>query len=211
MKPALTIHIDLSGLNGYLAIRGTFEMIDELGVDVSWLPITGLLARVSSKQPASAAVDPLAAYKLRRQKARDSFANHELARNCRQLGISSRQALVNYDPTLVHIGLMYLTGRDIDPRSYITAVYESAFKLDQPIAEAAGVIDLLNKLDIDATGFEKFLDGGRQLLTELEQRLLEEGVFDSPAYIYQGERFHGRQHLPLLRWYLTGSTGTPPV
>ena len=207
----ITIHIDLTGLNGYLALGPTFEMIDELGLKARWLPISALLNRVSTRVPEAAAVDPLAEYKARRQKARDRFARQELSRNCQRLGISESQGANTFEATWVHIGLLYLDQVGGDSRTYVEKVYESGFDLDQPLDEVEAVSDLLRSLGVDPHGFNDYLARGRAVLDELELRLLEEGVFDSPAYIYQNHRFHGRQHLPLIRWYLTGCVGLPPV
>lgn len=41
--------------------------------------------------------------------------------------------------------------------------------------------------------------------------LREMGVFDVPAYLVEDDLFLGRQHLPMIRWLLTGRRGPAPI
>ena len=43
------------------------------------------------------------------------------------------------------------------------------------------------------------------------RRLRGAGIFDVPAYVVEGEIYFGRQHLPMVRWMLTGKRGEPPI
>ncbi len=69
--------------------------------------------------------------------------------------------------------------------------------------------DLLAQVHLSTTGFNDFVATNN--LRKIQEELLESGIFDSPAYHYEGERFQGRQHLPLLRWLMGGRQGAPPV
>ena len=37
------------------------------------------------------------------------------------------------------------------------------------------------------------------------------GVFETPAYLVDGEVFLGRAHLPMVRWILSNRAGPPPI
>ena len=211
MQDQLTIHLDLSSLNGFLALEPTLDLVEEMVVPARWLPVSGILGRLSSQQPNAATDDPLAQYKARRASARSQFEQREHHRNCQRLGITEEQGARNFDAEQVHIGLLYVNQLDIDPRDYIRGVYQAVFVQDKSLQTPDEVAELLQVLGIDAAGIMDYLKVGQAALSELQERLLEQGIFDSPAYLYRGERYHGRQHLPLLRWYVEGSKGTPPV
>ncbi|HIG44578.1 MAG: hypothetical protein ABGY96_19365 [bacterium] len=211
MKQQLTIHLDLSSLSGFLSMQPTLDLVEELQIPAQWLPVSGILARLSSKQPNQTSDDPLAAYKARRAKARFQFEQREHHRNCQRLGITEEQGLRHFDAEQVHVGLLYVNQLGIDPRDYITGVYRAGFAQEKTLQTPDEVAELLQGLGISGAGFLDYQKTGKLELSALQQQLLEQSIFDSPAYLYQGERYHGRQHLPLLRWTIEGSKGDPPV
>ena len=211
MKQQLTIHLDLSSLNGFLSLQPTLDLIKELQIPARWLPVSGILARLSSKQPNLESDDPLAAYKARRAKARLQFELREHHRNCQRLGITEEQGFRHFDAEQVHVGLLYVNHLEIDPRDYITSVYQAAFAQEKTLQTPEQVAELLRGLGVSEAGFLDYQKTGKLELSALQERLLEQSIFDSPAYLYQGERYQGRQHLPLLRWTIKGSIGDPPV
>ncbi len=206
----LTVHIDFSGIDGFLCLAPTFKLIDELGIEVQWLPVSGIMNRVSGKQPEESAFDPLAEYKERRRKARFAFETRELQRNCERLGISEAQGTRTFDATCAHLGLLYLLSKNIDPRDYIEAVYHAVYVEDQNLEGEDAVSALLNSLGVEP-GFSTYLETGKEELEQLQQKLLDQGVFNSPAYLLDDQLFQGRQHLPLIRWHLEGGAGPAPV
>ena len=60
-------------------------------------------------------------------------------------------------------------------------------------------------------GFEEFVDAERAKLVDGAGELLEQGLLSAPAFVVDGEIFHGREHLPLVGWMLHGRSGKPPV
>ena len=63
-----------------------------------------------------------------------------------------------------------------------------------------------------STGFGSFLDqqAGAELARAADEvRAL--GANDVPAYVVGGELYIGRAHLPVIRWWLDGQQGGPPV
>ncbi len=206
----LTIHINFSDLDGFLSLKPTFSLLDDLNIDALWLPISSVMQRLSDVQPEAKASDPLAAYKAKRRTARYQFEVRELHRNCSTLGISETQGQRRFDATNAHIGLLFLEAININPRLYIEAVYDAVFVRDQDLEDRSSVSLLLATLGVEA-GFTEFLINGRDRLEELQQKLLQEGIFGCPAYVLEGNRYHGRQHLPLIRWHLGGREGVAPV
>jgi len=217
VREQLTIHLDLSSLDGFLCLEPTLRLIDELEIPVMWLPISSGLDRVSSKQPENSLErllimdDPLAQYKARRAKARRGFEQREHARNCHRLGITLAQGYRDFDATFAHIGLLYMNQLNIDPRDYISGAYRAGFAQGKNLETVEALNELLQVLGITTTGLDHYLDTGKTQFKVLTEALLEQGVFSSPAYLYQGQTYQGRQHLPLLRWHFGGSRGTPPV
>jgi len=190
----LTVCIDAANLSGFLALAPTLALIEASGVAVGWLPLTTGLDRLSARQPGLAADDPLAAYKARRAAAREAWAKRELERDCERLGISVELGERHFDARCAGMGLMFLNARGGDVPGYLERVYQCAYVDGKNVSTIATIATLLGDAD-----FEAYVEsGGYEELESLQRRLLDSGVFSSPAYVVNGEVFQGRQHLPLL-------------
>jgi len=206
----LTLLVDFNSLPTYLALGEMRQMVDEVNVQVNWFPLV--------KEPGSflvgtaAADDPIAEYKARRSKAKKQFAHRELQRNCERLGISSERGEREIDSTSAALGLLWLHKIQVKPESlwlYVESVFSSVFREPEAIEELGIIEKKLDQCAVVTEGFAEF--GVDNYLLEVQKEILEAGLFDSPAYIYEGECFQGRQHLPLLRWLVSGREGPPPV
>lgn len=195
----LTVCIDPANLSGLLALESTMSIIRAASVDVRWWPLLSPLAKLSSKQPNESAVDPLAAYKARRAKARERWAERELERDCRRLGIELASGRREFDPRPAAIGMLFLGERGGDVAAFLERLYRRGFYEGADIADPEEVSRLVDDAAFDDSRPVQDLD-------RLQDQLLEAGVFMSPAYIYREEVFQGRQHLPLLADYLSAGT-----
>jgi 2-hydroxychromene-2-carboxylate isomerase len=213
-ESGITLCVDFNSLTTYLALGETRRLFDDMQIEVNWLPLVRTPGTFSI--PASDG-DPLAGYKARRARARTMFAERELQRNCERLGISTRQGGITFDPVNASHGLLWLRQVRADAETYwqyADAVFSSAFREQDPMQDVRAIRDLLARLHLpnaSSSGheFEDFVTTGG--LGGIQDALLDAGIFNSPAYIYEGERFMGRQHLPLLRWILGGRKGSAPV
>ena len=87
-------------------------------------------------------------------------------------------------------------------------MFERHFRETLEIEDASALSRLLSEIGASVSGFETFVDReGPAALDAARAELLEAGVFDVPAYRVGGEVLLGRQHLPLIRDLLSGSTG----
>jgi 2-hydroxychromene-2-carboxylate isomerase len=210
----LLVCLDFSDPESYLALAGTRQLVTDFDLQVQWLPIKAGLKRVSNQAPTEVAEDPLLAYKARRAKARQNYAATELQRTCRLLDIPVSQGQPQADTSLAAMGLLYVNAQGGAAPAYIESVYAGLFRYaeDAPAPIEAVVSAALQAAAVAEAPFAAFVAAqGPQVLAELEDSLLALGLFASPGYLYQGQRFQGRQHLPLLRWTMQGATGTPPV
>lgn len=197
----LTVCIDAGSLSGYLAIESTLALVRGSNIDTGWLPLTTGLRRLSARQPNEAPDDPLAIYKARRAKARETWARRELQRDCERLGITVDAGARQFESDLAGTGVLYLNERGRDVASYLQQVYKRAFRDGADISQ----IEEIGRC-VGDEGFGAWAQSaGYEALELLQNQLLEAGVFSSPAYVVNGEVFQGRQHLPLLQSMLLSS------
>jgi len=205
----LTLCIDFNSLATYVALGDTRKLVDDKQVEVHFLPLVRKSGRFSIPIDKD---DSLAEYKTRRARARKMFADAELQRNCERIGISIDRGGIAFDSTHAAVGLLWLKQTQANAENYwhyTETVFSAAFREQKPMEDASLIRDLLAKIHLSTTGFNDFV--ATNDLREIQEELLESGIFDSPAYVYAGERFQGRQHLPLLRWLMGGRQGPPPV
>ena len=218
----LLVCLDFSDAESYLALAATRQLVADFDLQVQWLPIKAGLQRVSNQPPLEVGEDPLLAYKARRAKARQAYAATELQRTCRLLDIPVSHGQPQADTRLAALGLLYVNaeydnaaaGAAAAAAAYIETVYAGLFRhaAGGPAPITTVVSGALHAAALAEAPFAAFVAAqGPQVLAELEDSLLALGLFASPGYLYQGQRFQGRQHLPLLRWMLQGATGIPPV
>jgi 2-hydroxychromene-2-carboxylate isomerase len=96
-------------------------------------------------------------------------------------------------------------------RAYSAIVYERFWKRELNI-EKAGVIErILDEAGARTAGFPDYASGpGRMLHDNIQHSAFDAGIFGVPTFVIGGETFFGREHLPRIRWMLTGRSGSPP-
>ena len=132
---------------------------------------------------------------------RDSCVAHDESCGC---PTSPDAGEIEFDPTSAALGLVDLmlsSAQEDACWEYIEKVFDAAFRHGLDVNDENLIDELRGQV---FTRDEKALQ-------QMQAALEEVGIFNSPAYVLNGERFHGRQHLPLLRWLLTGRQGNPPV
>ena len=78
--------------------------------------------------------------------------------------------------------------------------------------DARAIEALIGEVGADTSGFQAYASGeGRASFERTAAALREAGIFDVPAYVIEREIFFGRQHLPMVRWLLSGKAGEPPI
>lgn len=207
----MTIFIDLGSINSYLAINPSRELMDDFGLSVEWLPINGIVKRAAQRKPVIAENDDLAEIKLRRMQAKLRDEVRELERNAKLLNIPKIDATKVYNTNWSHIGLLYLNYCEIDPLGYIEQVFNWRFKKGRELDTQDSICSLLEDFNIEKEGFLAFAMESEMQLDILQNNTIQSGIFDSPAYQFDGQNYQGRAHLPLLRWRLSGANGTAPV
>jgi len=199
---ALIFCLNFNNTDNWLAARATREFARTTQYPVRCIPCIGSLGNVA--RDSASRDDPLAAYKARRAEARQKFATRELERNCEMLGITTDQGSRQTSSVSAARGLATLVqshASEDDCWRYIEAVFTAHFLGARNIASESVVTELLGT---DLTQSETDLQA-------IQSTLEDAGIFNTPSYLFGGERFHGRQHLPLIRWQIEGRAGLPPV
>jgi 2-hydroxychromene-2-carboxylate isomerase len=203
----VTVYIDFKNPKAYLAKDATFALEDELNVAFDWQPI-----RLSPlTRPVPARDDDDRGTQHRRLRAQ--YHEHEHRRYAARSGLRLGDLYRNPDPTIAGIGLLWSNSQSrAIARRYVDAVFARYWAEQLDLADASAIAGVLRDVGADVTGWDEYVAvDGRAAIADVQQRLSGAGVFDVPAYVVEGDVFFGRQHLPMIRWILSGRIGTPPL
>ena len=206
----MIFYLTFGELESWLTLKPLGQLLAETAVDVEVRPMLGSLGNVVS-QVKPGELDPLAEYKARRAAARRQARRRELDRQCDSLGIAAGQAERKIDPTMLSLGLLWMNRGAGDWADYCYRAFQRTFRDTADVESQSVVAALISAAGVSTKGFGGFVDSERCALIDGTDVLLEQGLLSAPAFVLEGEIFHGREHLPLIRWMLERSGGTPPV
>ena len=209
----LTTCLDLGEFESWLALESVLELQKSVPVEINWLPLVAGLKRFSNKDELKDTDDEFQRYKQKRLSARNRYMQTNRIRYAALLGLKENDIDRQYDSTLVSICMLWV--RDRFPTklvNYMRRVFESHYRGYKDLTLESSLIDILNDLDAVEDDLVEYLHSdGAALMVVVQDELAEAGLFAAPAFWLRGERFQGREHLPLISWYLSGQKGSPPV
>ncbi len=208
----LIVYVDFKSPYAYLAKDPTFRLADDLGIDVDWRPLTLDIPSYlgSARLKASGAVSE--SRRTPEQWHRVRYAYRDARRYANLVGLTVRGTTKIWDSSLASIGLQWAKGRgDEALRSYIDLTFERFWKRELDIEDVSVVAGVLAEAGAEPDGFVDFARGeGRADHELMQQRIFAAGIFGVPSYVLERELYFGREHLPRLRWLLTGRRGLCP-
>lgn len=93
----------------------------------------------------------------------------------------------------------------------IELAYTATFREAADVESVAAITGLLGRLGYPVDRFTGFAKTHLPMLESARVAQLDAGILNPPCLVLDGEVFHGREHLPLITWMLTGKPGQPPV
>lgn len=203
----LTVCVDFKNPHAYLAKDPTYALADELGIDVDWLPLVA--APLTPPKPAEPGTDRGA----RHRRFRYLYMERDLRRYAKVRGLELRNLYRAPDSSLAAVGLLWVKAHSPDAlRSYLDTVFERYWREELDIESPVALSKLLDEIGVESADFAQCVShAGRAEQQSLQADLAAAGIFSVPSYIVGNEIFLGRQHLPMIRWLLTGKSGPAPI
>ena len=94
---------------------------------------------------------------------------------------------------------------------FLRAVYPPFWRRELDVEDPAVVEASLAVAGVPVKGFAEFVGGeGGARHDDLQSQLHPVGIYGVPTYVFDGDRLFGREHLPYVRWHLTGRSGPAP-
>lgn len=208
----LIVYIDIKSPYAYIAKDATYELLDELGIDADWRPITLDIPSYLGSARLDASGKVAESNRTQEQWSGVRYAYADARRYAKLRGLMLRGTTKIWDSSVAHIGMLWAKQQSQRVlRDYIGRVYEPFWKRELDIEDEAVIARVLCEAGADVHGFEDYLHGeGRTLHDTMQAAIFDSGIFGVPSYIVDGELFFGREHLPMVRWLLKGRIGVAP-
>lgn len=208
----LIVYVDIKSPYAFVAIRPTLALEAELGAQFDWRPLT--LDIPSYLGSAEKKAGKVVASKGRSQKTWNAirYSYRDARRYAERQGLVLKGTEKIWESSLANIGILWVmqTARE-KLGAYFEAVYPPFWRRELDIEDNAVVEACLKEAGIDPGGFADFAsEAGRALHDELQPQFHTQGIYGVPTYVLGEEIFFGREHIPYIRWMLTGQNGSTP-
>ena len=208
----LIVYVDIKSPYAFVAIRPTLALEAELGVQFDWRPLTldipsylGSAEKKKGKVVKSSGRSPRTWNAIR-------YSYRDARRYAERQGLMLKGTEKIWDSSIANIGILWTveTARD-KLGAYFEAVYPPFWRRELDIEDVAVVEACLKQAGIETAGFAAFQAGeGRAQHDALQKQFHPNGIYGVPTYVIGDDILFGREHIPYLRWRLTGETGPAP-
>jgi 2-hydroxychromene-2-carboxylate isomerase len=208
----LSVYVDLKSPYAYLALTPARALCAEHDVAIDWLPyVLDIPSYLGSARvdPATGAV--IESTRSEQQWRKVRYAYMDVRRQANRAGLVIRGTQKIWSSELAAIALLYAKLRAparVD--AFLDATFAPFWRRELD-AERSDVLEAkLAEAGVDASGFTEFAaSDGRAELAAVMEEAHARGVFGVPSFVWQGELFWGREHLPLLAERM--AAGAPAV
>ncbi|MEL7283363.1 MAG: DsbA family protein [Pseudomonadota bacterium] len=208
----LIVYVDIKSPYAFVAIRPTLALEAELGLQFEWRPLT--LDIPSYLGSAEKKKGKVVSSKGRSQRTWNAirYSYRDARRYAERQGLILKGTEKIWDSTLPNIGILWVmeTARQ-KLGAYLEAVYPRFWRRELDIEDIAVVEACLAEAGVSTEGFQAFASGeGRARHDELQPQFHQNGIYGVPTFVLDDEIFFGREHIPYLRWALSGREGPAP-
>jgi 2-hydroxychromene-2-carboxylate isomerase len=208
----LIIYIDYKSPYAYLAKDPTYAIEDELGIEIDWRPFTLDIPSYLGSARLDQEGRLVESHRSERQWSVVRYSYRDVRRYGSLRGLIVRGTTKIWNSSLAAIAMLWAKEQGDDVlRRYSGLVYERFWKRALDIEDIAVVESVLAEAGAQTIGFQGYASGpGRSLHDNMQRTAFDAGIFGVPTYVLGGEVFFGREHLPRVRWMLSGRTGNAP-
>lgn len=208
----LIVYIDYKSPYAYLAVEPAYKMAEALGIEIDWRPFTLDIASYLGTARLNQEGKVVEENRAPGQWLRVKYAYRDVRRYGSMRGIIVRGTVKIWDTSLAGIAMLWAKAQGPALlRAYSALVYERFWKRELDVEDVAVIEGILREAGARTGGFRDYASGeGRALHDRIQHAAFDAGIFGVPTFIINRERFFGREHLPRLRWMLTGRHGAPP-
>ncbi|MDZ7826094.1 MAG: DsbA family protein [Gammaproteobacteria bacterium] len=210
-RPAI-VYIDFKSPYAYLAIQPTRELERELGMRFDWRPFVLDIPSYLGSARLDERGEVTEQQRSAEQWAGVKYAYHDCRRYARLQGRTIRGTEKIWDTHLVATAMLWVRQYgDETLHRFLDRVFPPFWVRELDVEDEQVIAGLLDDLDADGPGFLSWAHAeGLAENAQFQSAAFEAGIFGVPTWVVGEERYFGREHLPRIRWHLTGEKGPAP-
>ena len=193
--------LDFVSANAYLALGPAKQLADELGVELKLTPLRTAVDLVPSTNESSQE-----SVGERHRRVRAEYSRRDAMRYAAIQGLSINFNDKNADSTIALQGLLAANASNAGFK-YADMVFQRFWLGEIQLDAKEAVASILK--DVGVSSFKA--EDPRWDLVPIEEELEVREIFAVPTFWVEGERYLGRQHLPMIRWQLAQYEGPGPL
>ena len=208
----LKVYIDYKSPYAYIAKDPTYALEQEFEIEIDWYPLTlnigSFLGTAKTDNSGKVVESSRSSYQWLVVKY--AYMDARRYANLRSLTLKGPQKI--WDSSLAGIGMVWAKrgGHDV-LKCYTDITFDRFWKRELDIEDPGVILALLKEAGADTDGLIEYLNGeGKIYHDQLQDEILDQGLYGVPTYVIDGEMYFGREHLPRVRWHLAGKPGECP-
>jgi 2-hydroxychromene-2-carboxylate isomerase len=203
----LIVYIDHKSPYAFLAVQPTLDLCDALGVAIDWRPLTLDIPSYLGSARLGARGEVVESQRSATQWTQVKYAYRDARRYASLRGWTVRGTTKIWDTSLAGQAMLFAKGHgDEVLRRYDAIVFERFWKRELDVEDRAAIDSVLAEAGADPSGFRP----DAAAYEAMQRQIFEAGIFGVPGYVVEGEYYWGREHLPRIRWILSGRRGPSP-
>jgi len=208
----LIVYIDVKSPYALVAIGPTLALEAELSMQFDWRPLTlDIPSYLGSAQKKHGEVVASQGRSERTWRA-IKYSYADARRYAERQGLILKGTEKIWNSEFANIAILW-TCREARDRlpDFLNIVFPRFWRRELDIEDVSVVEACLSEAGIATNGFAEFLhDQGRKTHDQMQMQFHAKGIYGVPTYVLDGEPLHGREHIPLIRWALSGRQGAAP-
>ena len=183
---SIVIYTDFKSPQAYLALGPTLALAEQRGVAIEWRPYITRQPRIESERDDETRGET---HVRVRQQQRHATC-------LRYAAVQGIPMTFPAEPGVSDCALAALLSIRPDPKKYIEAAFLAYWRDGRDLDDASVVRELLSDAGYNAQQFDEA--SARAELARAQAIAEENGIFDTPIYLVEGEMFLGREQLPWI-------------
>lgn len=209
--PAI-VYLDFKSPYAYLAVEPTRELERELGTQFDWRPFVLDIPSYLGSARLGKTGKVVEQSRSNEQWSGVKYAYYDCRRyaNLRNLTIRGTEKI--WDTNLVATAMLWVRNYGYDTQQkFIDLVFQPFWKRELDVENSVVIQYLLDQVGANGKAFAEWArEEGAAMNTQLQSSAFSAGIFGVPTYVVGTELYFGREHLPRIRWQLTGQNGSAP-
>lgn len=208
----LIVYLDVKSPYAFVSVKPTLALERELELQFDWRPYTLDIPSYlgSARKKNGAVVESSGRSRAIWNAIR--YAYMDARRYAELQGYTLKGTEKIWDSSLANMGILFvnLYFRDRIP-DYLEAVFPPFWRRELDIEDINVIKDCLKTAGVDSSDFQTFVSrAGKQMHDHILDHRFEAGIYGVPTYVLGNDVFFGREHLPYIRWVLSGKQGQAP-